>query len=483
MGHEGHPADLAKGGVYSRREFLRVAGLAGAAIGLGAGMGGLLAACGEEEATTTSAESAQTTATTAGGQTTTSVAGSTTSVSAAEEMGEKVKVGFVSALTGANAVFGKPDKWVTDRWLEAIGDGLICGDGKKHPLDILMVDTQSNSNRAAQVAGDLAQNDGVQMMVAGGPGDTSIPVSDQCEALGVPSFTTDTIWQAWFNNRQGDPKVGFKWTYHAFFATNDSFTMYFAMWDKVPNNKVYGALWPNDVDGNIYRKLWPPALEEAGYTLVDGGSFSDGTEDYTSVINAFKAGGAEICAGLMTPPDFTNFWTQAKQQGYNPKICSIGKALNFPEATTALGDLAIGLSAPCYWNPAFPFESSLTGETCRQLADDYEAKEGSQWNQGLEHYVLAEVATDTLKRCTDPLNKVAVLEALQVTKLDTVVGPIDFTLPVEPGTNRPCINACRTPLIGAQWQKGTGKWPYDLLIVSNTPFEDIPVEGQMVPLP
>lgn len=37
----------------SRREFLRIAGVAGAAVGLAGGLGGLVAACGEEEVTTT----------------------------------------------------------------------------------------------------------------------------------------------------------------------------------------------------------------------------------------------------------------------------------------------------------------------------------------------------------------------------------------------------------------------------------------------
>ena len=36
-------------GAVSRREFLKIAGVAGAAVGLGAGLGGLVAACGEEE--------------------------------------------------------------------------------------------------------------------------------------------------------------------------------------------------------------------------------------------------------------------------------------------------------------------------------------------------------------------------------------------------------------------------------------------------
>ena len=43
-------------GAVSRRQFLKLAGVAGAAVGMGAGVGGLLAACGEETAETTEAE-------------------------------------------------------------------------------------------------------------------------------------------------------------------------------------------------------------------------------------------------------------------------------------------------------------------------------------------------------------------------------------------------------------------------------------------
>ncbi len=50
---------LLDGGAVSRRDFLKIAGVAGATIGLGAGLGGLVAACGgaEESSTTTGARS------------------------------------------------------------------------------------------------------------------------------------------------------------------------------------------------------------------------------------------------------------------------------------------------------------------------------------------------------------------------------------------------------------------------------------------
>ena len=47
---------MLQGKAVSRRDFLKIAGIAGATVGVGAGLGGLLAACGggTEETTTTS---------------------------------------------------------------------------------------------------------------------------------------------------------------------------------------------------------------------------------------------------------------------------------------------------------------------------------------------------------------------------------------------------------------------------------------------
>ena len=45
----------------SRRDFLKITGVAGATIGLGAGLGGLVAACGGTAETTTSATAQATT--------------------------------------------------------------------------------------------------------------------------------------------------------------------------------------------------------------------------------------------------------------------------------------------------------------------------------------------------------------------------------------------------------------------------------------
>ena len=51
-------------------------------------------------------------------------------------MGRELKIGFVTPLTGPLALFGVPDQYCVERAQEAIGDGIVCGDGKKHPVTI-----------------------------------------------------------------------------------------------------------------------------------------------------------------------------------------------------------------------------------------------------------------------------------------------------------------------------------------------------------
>ena len=45
----------------------------------------------------------------------------------------------------------------------------------------------------------------------------------------------------------------------------------------------------------------------------------------------------KIINGVPTPPDFANFWKQAVQQGFRPKVSTEAKAMLFPDGVNALG--------------------------------------------------------------------------------------------------------------------------------------------------
>jgi branched-chain amino acid transport system substrate-binding protein len=454
----------------SRRDFLKIAGAAGATVGLGAGLGGLVAACGEAEETSTTATAQATTTSTAA--TTTTTAAPTTTVSAGPEAGRDILLGLVSPSTGPLALFAKADDWWVDFAMKAVPDGIIGGDGKKHMIQIKRADSQSDVMRASQVAGDLIQNDKVDLMMASGSPDTANPVADQCEASGCPSISNFVPWQPFFFGRQADPAnpVPFKWTYAQALGLEGIVSNFIAMWDQVETNKKIGFLFANDADGAAWTDMntgLPPAVTAAGYTYVLPDLYPVGLEDFTAYISEFKKEGCEICCGTIITPDFTNFWKQSIQQGYNPKVLTIGKALLFPQTLEAIGPIAYNATVEGVWHPSWPFKDSITGMTCAQLAQDYMDKTGEQWTAPIGQYAKFEWAVDIFKRVTNLDDKEDIIKQVSTTKMATTcLGPLDFTAPVEMMTRHPVPNVYTPPTAGAQWVKGE-QFPFEPVIVSN----------------
>jgi branched-chain amino acid transport system substrate-binding protein len=461
-------------GTVSRRQFLKLAGVAGATIGVAGGLGGLVAACGGTEETTTTAAAATTTtaggtATTAGGTATTAAAETTTSVAAAAEMGREIKIGAVSPITGGLASFGGPDKWIVSYVMKAIGDGVVCGDGKKHPINIIQLDSQSSPNRVGEVTQDLIFNQKVDMMVASSSPDTVNPAADQCEANGIPFLANFVPWQPFYLGRGATPDTPFKWTYMYHFGVEDASQCRIGMWDQIETNKQCALLFPNDADGQAWANKETGLganVSKGGYTVaVQPEMYQPGAEDFTSEITAFKKSGAEICSGVQTPPDFTNFLKQCAQQGYQPKVMTMSKALLFHQTVEAVGDIGIGCSDHMVWHPKFPYKSYLTGQTCEEYAAAYTAETGKQWTQPLGQLGKYEWAVDVLKRTKDIENKETYLDAIKTTKFSDINGDVDFTAPVKMGTAHPVPNVCKIKIAGGQWGKSEDpKFKYDIFI-------------------
>ncbi|HLA80752.1 MAG TPA: ABC transporter substrate-binding protein [Thermoleophilia bacterium] len=463
----------------SRREFLKLAGIAGATVGVSAGMGGLLAACGGEEATTTTAGP-----TTTAGLTTTSEAATTTT--AGVETGREVKVGFVDPLTGVLAAFGLAGDYCVGKWQAAVGDGVVLGDGKKHPINMQVVDSQSDTNRAAQVTADLINNTKVDLVMAAATGDTVNPVADMCEANGMPCLSIDVPVEVYVFQRGGAPDKPFKWTYNLFWGLTEEQTIEWDMFSQVQTNQKIAAMWPNNAPGNAYRNVYGPSEDwkAKGYAFVDGGSYNEPSEDFTQQISLFKKDGCEIAMGVMIDPDWTTFTNQCAQQGFKPKIMYGIKPTLFPTTMEAIGPLADGHSGVQWFHPTYPFKSSLTGETVQEMCDDFEKTKNMQWQQTIMHYAVFEWAVDVFKRTTNLDDKEEFIKRVQETKMaDSLAGPIDYTAPVQWGTSHPTLNCVTTPTYGGQWRLSSGgKYQFDLVIVSNATTPLVTVQDKLKPM-
>jgi branched-chain amino acid transport system substrate-binding protein len=381
-----------------------------------------------------------------------------------------IKIGHVSPKTGPLAGFGEADEFILKQVRDVLGKGLQSG-GRTYQVQIISKDSQSSGSRAAEVASELILSDKIDLMVTSGTPDTTNPVSDQAEVNEVPCVATNCPWQPYFFGRKGDPAKGFNWTYLFFWGLEDVIAAFTALWDGTPTNKVVGGLFPNDADGNAWgdkERGLPPALAAAGYRLIDPGRYQQMNNDFSSQIAAFKAAGAEIVTGVMIPPDFATFWSQAAQQGFKPKVVTTGKALLFPSAVAALGPRGNNLTTEIWWSPNHPFKSGLTGQSCAQLADAYVAATKRPWSQpiGFQH-AMFEVAIDVLKRAK-AIEPKAILDAIVSTNYQSIVGPVQWT-------GKPVKNVTKTPLVAGQWQRKGDK--LELVITANRPAPNIPTGG------
>lgn len=384
-----------------------------------------------------------------------------------------IKIGLVSPQTGPLAGFGEADEYVLAGIRAALAGG-VENNGKTYAVEIISKDSQSNPNRAAEVASDLILGDEVDIIVAASTPDTTNPVADQAEINEVPCITTDCPWQPYFFGRNGNPAEGFDFTYHFFWGLEDVIGSFLDLWGSADVAKSVGGLFPNDADGNAWgdKELGlPKPLAAAGYNLIDPGRYQPLNDDFSNYIGAFKEAGCEIVTGNMIPPDFATFWAQAAQQNFNPKIVTIGKALLFPSVINSLGDRAEGLTSEIWWSPNHPFTSSLTGASAKDLAEGYTAETGRPWTQpiGFKH-ALFEVVKDVIARTEDLEDSSAVMNAISTTNLNTVVGSVDWS-------KGPVKNVTKTPLVAGQWQKQGDA--LELVITSNANAPEIPVGGEL----
>jgi branched-chain amino acid transport system substrate-binding protein len=381
-----------------------------------------------------------------------------------------VKIGLVGPKTGPLALFYEEMSWAIGAVQKFTGNAITIN-GTKHPLEIVVKDSQSSPNRASEVTQELILSDKVNIVTAFAAPETVNPVSDQCEINGMPCVTNNCPLESYFFGRKGNPKRPFEWTYNFFFLGAEAVGSVMAAWARVPTNRNLGALWASDDDGRTFAQILPPVIKNAGFSLIDPGRFDLPAGDFTPEISKFKAAGAELVFTIVPGPDFTIFWNQCAQQGFTPKVVTAGKVGEFPQGVYPYGERAINIVTEVWWSKFFPYSSSLTGQSSQELGDLYEKEVNRQASMGLGfRHSLFEVAIETLKRTQNLDNPASIRDAARDNTFATIVGSVDFK-------KGPLPNTSKTPLVAGQWRNGH-KWPLELLIVDNKLAPGIPVNSE-----
>lgn len=391
--------------------------------------------------------------------------------------GNTLRVGFVSPRSGPLALFGEGDGFVLDAVRKQFANGVDVG-GKRFNVEFIAKDTQSNPVRAAAMAKELINSDKVDFVLSTSTPETVNPVADACEAAGVPALSTTSPWEAFYFGRgakPGEPSP-FKWAYHFCFGVGNFAKLYADQWSKVPTNKRVGILLPADADGNAIRRMLIPALQTAGFTVVDAGPYQNGLTDFSAQIALFRRENVEIFNTFPFPPDFAVFWRQAAQRGLaqQMKIVQTAKAGLFAAEMEALGQLGHGIHSGAYWHRTFPFSSPATGMTSAQLADSYEKASGKVANVQIGATAsLLDAGMATIRSAADPMDRASLAQAISRLKTETAVGEVDFT-------TGPVPNCATTGLVGVQWMR-SANGRFNVNIVSNADNPRVALTGAMTP--
>jgi branched-chain amino acid transport system substrate-binding protein len=440
-------------GSLSRRGLLRAAG-SGAAV---FGAGGLLQACGS------------------------GIKGASSGGGSASK--KTITIGWIHPLTGPLAGFGAPDNWVVSKIKQTAPykNGFKAG-GKTYQVVIKSYDTQSSPTRAGDLARTAILNDGVNLLLASSTPETVNAVASQAETLGTPLICANIPWESWYINLGGNPvkpTVKPKYVTMYFLGAEHLIKAFIPMWDRIHSqlhtDKVVAAAFPNDSDGNAFRAVFPPIAKGAGYTFDMSAAYPDGTTNYSSMISQFKGDKADFFTNVPLPPDFATMWKQSVQQGFKPKLATVAKVLLFPPDAYALGKLVENVATDAWWVPSLPWKSSFTGESCQQLANEFEAATNGQWNSNISNYSLFEAAHAALTAVSDPHDKAEVAAAIhQVNLPQAVAGPLNFA------SGGPAPGVAITPPVGIQWQKGT-RFPLEAQVVDNTLVPQAKITADLKP--
>ena len=432
----------------ARRSVLR--GLGAGAVAIGAG--GILAACSSGTKGSTAASSTST-----------------------------ITLGYIAPFTGSLAGFASADKFVIDtiRNTPAYAKGFKAG-GRTYEVNIIATDSQSDPNRASQLARQLILNNNVDMLLTSSTPETVNPVAVVAQTEGVPCAATNDPWESWYGGLGGDPAkptAAFQYCTLFFFGLKDLNNCFVPMWNRIGATPKNVALqYPNDADGNAFRAALPGLMQADGFTPIDGGAYNDGTTDFTAMITKFKDTHCQYLSNCPLPPDFNRFWRQANRQGWKPRLATVAKVLLFPADTVALGPLVNNIATDSWWGPYLGTSSSLDPRlTSKILSDNFTAQTGKQWVQSIGGtYSLFEVAHQAFSKVSDPHDRQEVANALHAVHYVGMSGPINFSGGPAPGVSI-------TPLLGVQWKATSGPFPFEMKVVDNTQIPHVKTNGTLEP--
>jgi branched-chain amino acid transport system substrate-binding protein len=404
----------------------------------------------------------------------------------------EIRVGVVQAQTGMFAGFGQGAIFGVKVAADDINrqGGVKVGNARM-PIKLVIVDNESDPNKAGSLAESLIVQDKVRFIVSGDePPPMHAGVSQAADRYRIPYVTSVGPIEPWSAMRQ---ETSTKWEYTwatGMFAIDtpakegdfrakpgytvmDTWTAMLNLYGGQTNKKV-GIIASDEPDGRGWYTVFGPALKRLGYTVVgldkNLGLMPLETTDFSSAIKEWKDADVQILWGNCPGPFFGAVWKQATTLGFKPKMVSIGRgALYYSDVSAWGGDLPWGIGTEVWWDPSLKDSPGIGGTTPMSLAERWKSEAKQPLNPGIgPGYRSVQVLVDAIERA-GALDPEKVNAALAKTDLQTIVHRVKFD---ENHFNR-------GPLMFGQWFKTDTPEKWELKVVFSK-HDFVPAAGKPI---
>ncbi|MEM2104822.1 MAG: ABC transporter substrate-binding protein [Candidatus Bathyarchaeia archaeon] len=395
-----------------------------------------------------------------------------------KEQGEPIKIGIVTNLSGAYAPEGIRARIMCTAIATEIntkGGIYLSKTGKYHPIELVFYDAQSVVATYVELATKMATEKQVHVMnLQAGPPPYVVPCIINIEKIGgmpvAGGGPIDTLARNLETALPGGAKA-LKWTWDVSFNYTDYATAwpsFFSQFKAQTNGKL-GIFYTDDMSGRDAKDKIIPAMQKAGWTIVDPGLIPPGTTDFTATITKYKEEGVDVVLVNATPVEWIAFRRQTASFGFKPKMIGVGRCMKIPEAEALGRELAEGIVVECWWWYKYPYKGNeWFVENWDRLFGDM----SMTWGEG-SYYTGFNLCIEAIK----------IAGSLDRNEINEGFSKLDIEMPVGHVKFGPDKHLCPTTSTIGQFIWDTAKNKWDVNIVWAPAGFPVEVSKAIWPLP
>jgi branched-chain amino acid transport system substrate-binding protein len=339
----------------------------------------------------------------------------------AAEAPTTIKLGAVIALTGAMASGGKDVRAGYEIAIKHINDagGVFVKEyNKKLPLELLILDDESDAVKTTTRLDKLSSVDNVVAYLGGFSSDLNVVGMSTAEKNKVPWIGVTVAAEAPF-------RKGFKYIFVPFSLAGDQVITFFDLLDSIPKEQRPVKLGHMELQvdwGKECGEYIRDMAKKRGYTIVADQKYAPPTKDFSSLIMDLKSAGADVIFSVPTPPQSIMIVKQMKELNYAPKVTLFIRGPDLSTYWDAMGKDANYVVSDGNWDETMKYPGN------DRVVKDYRAKNPDVTSIGIPvgcAYAAVQILTKAIETA-GTLDREKLRNTIGKVEMMTVRGPIKF---------------------------------------------------------